>query len=243
MDETPSLEEAAKDFAKSLSDLVSAFRGVPTPFKASSLGNKFSVTPQGPIPLTVGSRELLSLHVTYRCIFDHAGRYLTVDESSIKVFAGPRASGDPLFRYEYQRDMPAELPAAHVHVHAHRDGLVATMALAGAEGVARRAPGKGDKAVDRYRMAKLHFPVGGHRFRPALEDILQMVQSEFGTSTGDLWPDALQESREAYRRSQVGAVVRDCPSEAVRVLIEMGYSITDPESGPAQDRKDRLRAF
>jgi hypothetical protein len=56
--------------------------------------------------------------------------------------------------------------------------------------------------------------------------------------------DALADGRETWRRSQVGAAVRDAPDVAVRVLRELGYEVRwelpDPEPS---GQPERLRAL
>lgn len=242
MNPDAALEDRAHAFAEQLSSLVSAFCDASVPFEAKRLGDKFSVRPSEPVLLTVNRRPLLSLDITYRCMIDHARSYLVVDRSWVKVYGGPKVKGDPLFRYEYDRAVPDDLPAAHLHVHAHRDHLVMAMALAGEAGAPRRATDPED-FTSGARMSAVHFPVGGHRFRPGLEDVLQMLHSEFGVDVGSGWQVALQASRETYRRDQTGSVVRDCPSDAVRVLRELGYRVEEPTDGVHPDRVDRLRAY
>jgi hypothetical protein len=40
-------------------------------------------------------------------------------------------------------------------------------------------------------MSDLHFPVGGSRFRPSLEDVLDMLVRELGVDHEPGWRDAL----------------------------------------------------
>lgn len=237
------LARRAESFSRQLADLTSAFTGTPVAFRALTrrTGERVVVEPCDPVEVTIDGRALLSLEIKYLCRFDHVGEYLAVHDSTIKVHAGPRPKGDPLFRYEYVHDQSADLPAAHIHVHAHRDQFTAVMERAGHVGHARRqAKQPGDFEV--ARMAGLHFPVGGHRFRPGLEDVLQMLHVEFGADVGPDWESTLRSARETYRRNQTGAVVRDCPREAIRVLRELGCHVDEPDGG-LQDRVDRLQAF
>lgn len=237
-----SLEEQASRFARELSDLSSAFIGRTLPFSSSILEDKVSITPDEPLPVRLAGQILFAISVEYRCVFDRSGEYLRIDESRIKVFAGERTKGDPLFRYEYVNDQRSELPCAHLQVHAHRDQLMMAMAIAAHSGTHRRKnlfTGFPQTA----QMSRLHFPLGGPRFRPGLEDVLQMLHTEFGTEVGPTWPEQLERARSQYRRTQTAAVIRDCPSEAVRVLTDLGYTITPPDDGPAPDRAERLAAF
>lgn len=238
-----SLQAQAQQFARSLSDLASAFVGHAHPFVATTLGERIVIQSDAPISIATTRRTLFSVTSRYRCTYDSAGQYLVVEDSEIKVFGGCQGKGDPLFRVEYVRDQASHLPCAHLHMHAHRDQLSVAMAVAGTDGAERRTPKPGDDYMRGTRISELHFPVGGHRFRPGLEDVLQWMVTEFGASTGPTWPTVLSDRRVSYRRQQTAAAVRDCPSEAVRVLREMGYAVADPEGGPCGDRLTKLAAF
>lgn len=237
------LEEESDAFARQISEAVSAFVGKTVPFKATSSGSRFVVSDDTDgIVIPVGQVGSSALEVTYRCELDGSGHYLKVLSSKVAVYAGRRPKGDPLFRYEYVHDQGDGLPAGHLHVHAHRDQFTRVMTLAAVSGASRRQAAP-DAELESARMSRIHFPTGGHRFRPTLEDVLQMIEEEFGAIPGKTWPEVLRANRVQWRRHQTGAAVRDCPSEAVRVLEELGYVVTPPSEGPAQDREDRLAAF
>ncbi|GMA38299.1 hypothetical protein [Mobilicoccus caccae] len=239
-----SLAAESDAFARRISDAVSAFVGRTVPFKSTSSGSRFVVTDDtNGIVIPVGEVGTLALEVNYRCELDGAGRYLKVLSSKVAVYAGSRPKGDPLFRYEYVHDQGKGLPAGHVHVHAHRDQFTRVMTLAAVSGVSRRQAAP-DAELEAARLSRIHFPTGGHRFRPTLEDVLQMIEEEFGVRPGTTtWPQVLRTNRIQWRRHQTGSAVRDCPSEAVRVLEELGYVVNPPATGPVQDREDRLAAF
>lgn len=237
------LEKEADAFARRISHAVSAFIGHTVPFKATSRGSRFVVTDDtGGIVIPVGEVGALALEVNYGCELDSASRYLKVLKSKVAVYAGSRPKGDPLFRYEYVHDQGEGLPAGHLHVHAHRDQFTRVMTLAAVSGASRRQAAP-DAELEEARMSRIHFPTGGHRFRPTLEDVLQMIEEEFGAIPGPTWHDVLRTNRVQWRRHQTGAAVRDCPSEAVRVLEELGYVVSPPPEGPVRDRDDRLAAF
>ena len=91
------------------------------------------------------------------------------------------------------------------------------------------------------RVSDLHFPVGGSRFRPCLEDVLDMVVRELGVDHQSDWRNALAVGRERWRRMQAAAVVRDA-SEAIRVLEQLGYDIRLRQGMSApQDNRGRMR--
>jgi hypothetical protein len=235
-------EVEAAAFAKRVSDAVSAFVGESVPFTATGRGSRFVVAHPTGVPIHVGDGGTLTLEVNYRCEMDGPGRYLKVLSSKVAIYAGGRPKGDPLFRFEYVHNPNDGVPASHLHVHAHRDQFTRVMTLAALSGASRRqvAP---EAELEAARMSRIHFPTGGHRFRPTLEDVLQLLEEEFGACPGPTWHKVLSDNRTQWRRQQTGTAVRDCPSEAVRVLQELGYSVQPPEGGPALDNEARLRAY
>lgn len=84
-----------------------------------------------PLNLTIEGRQqsrLLHLRVMFWCCYDMfwccydvTGKYLTIEKSEFSL--GLVRVPDPLFRYEYDRNIRRanRLPAAHLQVHAHRD--------------------------------------------------------------------------------------------------------------------------
>ncbi|RIV37223.1 hypothetical protein D2L64_16835 [Micromonospora radicis] len=91
-------------------------------------------------------------------------------------------------------------------------------------------------------MAKFHFPLGGHRFRPCVEDALQAVVEEFCVETNDGWQDAIAEGREQWRQLQLLSAVRDAPAIAAKALEDLEYKVVPPTSAPALNAS-RLRAY
>ncbi|MFB4319948.1 hypothetical protein [Actinomadura sp. 21ATH] len=199
-------------------------------------------SPSPPIPITIDGKLRLELSVTLKGTWDGAKDYLAIEESKAAVrMAGGNA--EPLFRWEYIRHPKSNIPGAHFQVHAHRDEVVYLLLSGGAAN--RRIKNRLDQ-LDRTsptipQLSNLHFPVGGARFRPCLEDALQFLVEEFGIDRQDGWKDVLCEGRRAWRRAQTGVVVRDCPDEAVRVLRSLGYKIEEPHAKPPVS--DRLAMY
>jgi hypothetical protein len=166
---------------------------------------------------------------------------LAVEKSDFHVFAYeyPR---EPLFRYEYLRTPTSGIPAAHVQVHARRDTVTYLMARCGIG--SQRAKQRSKKVYAGEEIPHLsdpHFPVGGPRFRPCLEDVLEMLIEEFGIDCAPGGRAALQRGRLVWRDAQLGAGVRDDPATAVRVLREIGYEVT-PDVPPGSGATDAKRA-
>lgn len=243
------LETQARGFAEDLTQTVQALVPEIAGFEAGLLSDRrpdrqrFWVRqePATGIPLSVDGLQILTLKVEYHCSLDGLGKWLAVDEAHVKVYAGSQAAKEPLFRYHYLRHGADDLPAAHVHIHAHRDALSHVLGRTGI----RTARGKARARADAIpRMADLHFPVGGHRFRPCFEDVLEMLVTELGVDHPDGAIEALRQGRETWRRSQVRTVVRDAPEEAIVSLVDLGYNVTLDDGKPAPDgNADRLREF
>jgi hypothetical protein len=192
------LEAEAQRFAAELTDTVRAVVGDHVEaFRARAVHRpglgRVSVhqEPRTGIPLIVDGAPLLNLTAEYRCVWDGLHRFLAVDVSAIKVYAGAKADSEPLFRYEYARSPSGDVPGAHVQIHGHRDALTFVMARSGTS--SRRGQRLADRTAQGTgvpRMSGLHFPVGGSRFRPALEDVLDMLVRELGVDHQDGWRDA-----------------------------------------------------
>lgn len=230
-------------FAEVLTTTARAVTPECEPFQAVVLGNRVAVRQDPPtgIPLTVSGSPLLTLKADFGCSWDTRGRFLTIERSSFSVVAGTK-SGHPLFRYEYLRNAQ-QVPAAHLHVHAHRDAVTYLMARTGASSArGRRRAASGADTVP--ALQDLHFPLGGHRFRPALEDVLEMLMDEFGVDHG---PDArgvLREARARWRIIQTRAAARDAPEAAAECLRDLGYQVAPPQGrGHAGRGGERLRAL
>lgn len=116
--------------------------------------------------------------------------------------------GEPLVRFDYVRD--CSWAPAHIQMHAESSMLGYLMALVG-----ERKPPK---------TQLLHLPVGGQRFRPSLEDVIEFATRDLHVDALDGCQDRIDIGRARWRDRQTLAAVRDVVRH-------------DPEKGP-----DRLRA-
>lgn len=250
----PTLARLGKDFATELTETVRAVVGDGcAPFIADTPqvpGARVATVRQDPasgITLLVGEDPILTLTADFRCTWDGHGQYLAVHWSRIAVYPRDDLGKNPLLRYEYVKDMRSNLPAAHLQVHGTHDALVEILESAGKGSRKGKLRAKEVAGGHVPMLSELHFPLGGHRFRPCLEDILAVLMEEFGvTPAGDRQTalDALADGRETWRKTQVGAAVRDAPNEAVRVLRSLGYEVTLPKGvAEPQPQAARLRAL
>lgn len=238
------LEERARAFALDVSTVISEFVGYECPYVASMLDDRAIIQHKDSVPgqrqgvsLKADDETLLTLFVRYKCAWDSGEHYLGVEESSVILYPQGRTNAEPLFRYEFLRSPTGHLPCAHLQVHAHRDVFTHLLGRSGSgSGRSRRRQARGpmDKTPT---VSEFHFPMGGPRFRPSLEDILEVTADEFGLTTGTQWPAIRKEYRAKWRRMQLAAAVRDSPEEAARVLRELDYEVT---GGPQPERLAKL---
>lgn len=167
------------------------------------------------VPLTVSrARPRLFLYVIQTLDLDGEGRHLTTNKSS---FALQTASADePVVTYDYARDPPNAYPEAHLHIHGRAVAVQDMLDQCG-----RRK----DKPDD------LHFPVGGRRFRPCLEDLIEFCILERLVTPRDGWSAALNKSRNRFLDAQFRAAVRRFPESAAQELRGQGWQVAAPD-GP-----------
>ena len=207
---------------------------------AGAKSQNVTVTQTDPlgIPLTIDGVPIFRLLVSYRCEWSAGQHFFAVESSSFTVRV--ENVNEPLIHFDYVRKAGASIPVAHINVHAHRDELVFAMMIA------ERGRGKSRSKLSARgkipRIATLHIPVGGHRFRPSLEDVLEMMLLEFGVDRGKSAQAALDAGRANFRSIQVSASVSDDAPTAADSLRRLGYVVTPPSPEPAA-RRDRLIRF
>lgn len=160
-----------------------------------------------PFPVKIGRRKATCwLDVSFRMCLDDASRYLTVVSSFFGIYADdPERSC--LCHFDYERDKPG-YPEAHLQVPGE------STALAGMTGQAKT------RSLDR-----LHFPVGGRRFRPILEDVFEfLIVERFARPRDDRWVDVLKREREEYYTIQLRAAIRRNPEVAKQALSGIGLT-------------------
>lgn len=229
-EENADLIHAVARFDQDLTASLTAFAGYCPPFEytrvpfsnGETLSIRFAQGDGEPAILSLKSRgkTVIGVKPEFRCSWDSSGSFLAVEQSSFAVYPFAKVGTDPLLRLEYVRNQAARLPSSHLHVHAHRDEFTHLL------GFAAKLDAQREGQVTRYfsrpsLLSDFHFPTGGHRFRPCLEDLLEVLRVEFELDVdNNAWQPQLASAREKWRRIQTAAVVRDCPEEALRVLVE-----------------------
>lgn len=225
-----SLEEGSQRFA---AEVEATLRGVlpgdPTMVsRRAEETDRFIVQPENRerIPLLVGGEHLADLRLSYFLDLDRTGTYLKVVRSDFEV--GSKLENKPLVRFDYRADMNNE-PIAHWQMHAERGAFSHLLARANVH-----RPRRVGKPHD---LSSLHLPVGGERFRPCLEDVLQFLVLDCGVDHVEGWEDAVAVGREAWRRRQLRASVRDLPGEAAEMLKSLGWRCEPPADLPPDNTK------
>ena len=155
------------------------------------------------------------LKIEFCVSLDDDSKFLAVQHSThgLWVRPDPRKPSRPVFRIEYDRNARNK-PAAHVHLHAE------SMELGWIYGTAGLAP---------PLLHDIHFPVGGQRFRPTVEELLLFLDREklfMNWRSG--WDKAVWRSLIEWEQLQAKAVVRRHAETSVEQLQDMGYEITPP---------------
>jgi hypothetical protein len=221
---TIDVQRAVQDFAQEVQDLLDSVlprpddvspedRKVGVPF----IDGRYSVrvgTDHAKVALMKDGARVGYLRATFQCTSDTAQTYLAVHKSTFELLGFTDRL--PIARLDFVRDAHT-VPTAHWNIHGER-------------GTVSRLLGRTNPDHPGV-LSALHFPVGGARMRPCLEDFLHFLTHEFRIDVLSGTPDVLAKGRERWRRRQIGTLVRDAPDEAIRVLRELGYDISPPATG------------
>lgn len=220
------LERASRAFTEELQTLLNnticngialnsvAFSGPPA---RTNVGYKISKTnlDVSGIPITCGRREPnLYLGLSIRLAPDDQEEHLMVTSSVVIVAVDEDVADDSkvLLHYDYERDKPDGYPEAHLQIHATSDAWQVACGIANKE------------------LEKMHLPVGGRRFRPTLEDVLEFLVREGLADSHPQCDAILEERRTAFYEKQLRAAVRRNPHAAVEQLRSLGYEVNEPKT-------------
>lgn len=166
------------------------------------------------IPLSLGSAANCYLHIIYTLTLDEAGEYLQATKSSYGVYVGSQSldEADLLVRYDYEREPTHDYPDAHMQVKGESSAVAYL-----------------NERLDQSKtLERLHFPVGGRRYRPALEDIVEFLIAEGYVAHRDDWRDTIGYHRTTFHRRQLRAAIRQDPATAAQGLSDLGYEVQPP---------------
>lgn len=233
-------EDSARDFAEEVQATIKAA----LPVEDSDIDVEFDINESNgnivlslSVPLFYGRgtaivqerhesnrSDLYSLVIEYKLTQDRNATYLTVRNSAYEI----RVHTQSAIKFEYEREKTSA-PAAHIHFSG----------IGGLLSPALMKNGKKSKNDPRKdgNLKALHIPVGGHRFRPSLEDFLYFTIEECGFLGNYGWENALKRTRDKWFDIQLRASVRDNPAEAVKALEDLGFSVSPPETGCPESRR------
>lgn len=176
------------------------------------------------VPLYSNGKRVATLEVEFHCDYDSSMTFVAVRKSKVQLSSLKKE--DPLFRLDYQHGCDS-VPDAHWNIHAERGALSALL----------------DRTNPKHsgKLSKVHFSVGGSRYRPCLEDVLDMLLREFRIDQLPNAGVAIVEGRERWRSTQIKVLVRDAPEIAASTLVTLGYTVTPPAAGPQPTNIEKLR--
>lgn len=201
---TSDLARKAYDFAQELQRTLNAticrdvrikavqrpFESVPVFTLGSGLSRDNLTQPTG-FPVRVDNKKpRIWMNLSYQVHLDDEGRYLTVHKSYCGIFSDEELE-TCLCHFDYEREKD-KYTSAHVQVHGQSPALEALNRV-------------GD---EKRPLEKLHFPVGGRRFRPSLEDIIEFLVAERLADGREGWEQVVEEGRDKFQRNQLRAAIR-----------------------------------
>lgn len=243
------LDKEAQDFADELNRLVkNTFKGKQPQFRAlgANNGTRISVTTieskdklhlVTPITVSLAGRRSIpkvQFHIEFDCQWSSEHSFLAVHKSSMALKL--EGISNPLIRYDFDKLKTGLNPNAYIHVHAHRDEI-AWLMIQGSSSKPKDRKKKGSMPI----LSSIHFPVGGERFRPCLEDFFQFCINEFGLQVKSTAKLALETGRVEWRRKQLKAAIGDSPTIAAEALREYGWLVSEGPEAQKSTREVRLR--
>lgn len=230
---TAELDVEAVDFANRLNELFESTIGRSVQFEVVESASKVRTIGPGPVELanagfamiplrravdSAAEPEKLALKVEFVVGLDDEETHLTVQRSTFGLWVrpDPKRTPKPVVRVEYDRDARNK-PAAHVHLHAESVELGWLYGTAG---------------LPLPRLEEVHFPVGGRRFRPSIEELLLFLDRErlYNDWASADWRTVIEASQEEWDERQARATARRHPEATAGQLRLMGYDVTAPPS-------------
>ncbi|MFF0252386.1 hypothetical protein ACFYPW_07830 [Micromonospora zamorensis] len=188
------------------------------------VGTQLGALTSQPVRLRSAAQTSIWLDVQCLLVLDEdEGRFLTIEASYCGLKFGDAA--EPLLHYDFQRDKE-HYTEAHIQVCANHPTFETFLTELGRKGAGG--------------LSKIHLPVGGRRFRPALEDVLECLIIEGLVEAKDGWQQLIEQTRREYRLRQIAAVVRRNTGTAQAELERLGYSVVPPEDQGLRAKISRL---
>lgn len=166
------------------------------------------------IPMGVKRPIRVWLSLLFSVSLDDDGDFLTITQSAMSLFSTDKRDDHALIvGVDFARDPGNKYPGSHLHVSGGRDDL-------------DRIYGGNERKVRKLR--DLHLPVGGKRFRPTLEDLIEFMILEEMVTPRDGWEAVVQEHRERWEILQTKAAARKHQEAVAEVLRSKGWTVDPP---------------
>lgn len=211
----PDLVREAQAFADDVANLLQSTVADDAPIRAEVQGDRVLVAALDVdggtilIPLVINGQRAAQLRVEYECVWDHERKYLAIEESRYALLSSVIA--EPILRFEYRREDTSPARAAHIHAHGECTQLGALYAAAG--------------VVNKANLQRLHLPVGGKRFRPCLEDMIEFLVNDLSVDAKPGWHARVEAGRDRWYGYQLAATMRRYEHQAVKVMRQLGYTV------------------
>ena len=218
------LDKAARNFAQECSDLLNLTVANGVKFSAIRTNNSALIgvglsktcADSSPIPLRIGKgKPAVHLYVQHSYGYDSERVYLTMLKSTMALYTSAEMESDQLIvTYDYARETNTPNPEAHLHVYGERSDLDEIYLGTGR---------------DSRQLRDLHLPVGGRRFRPTLEDIVEFAILEEMVQPRDDWTTVVEQGRQRWTSIQLKALVRRDQVTAAEQLRKEGWTCEAPD--------------
>jgi hypothetical protein len=121
-----------------------------------------------------------------------------------------------VFHYDFEREPETDYPVAHFQV----------------AGTSKSMNELCKRARLTQTLGRFHFPVGGKRYRPTVEDLIEFLIIERISTPHDGWQKVVRMHRDDWERTQLKSVVRRDPETAAAELRRQGYQVVPPPPPP-----------
>jgi hypothetical protein len=221
--QSPELADQARTFAAEVTELLNGtvthgvrLSAVIAPLVTTTVHVGRGITRRNlrvePIPLTLGSKPAPAyLYVAYVLELDPEGTHLAVLKSQYGIYLDLERR-EMVVHWDYERNPVNEYPVAHIQVNGESDYF---------SRLTERASSCGLPSPERP-LRDFHLPVGGRRYRPTLEDVVEFLIVEHLVDARDGWQNVIGQHRQEWERRQLQAAVRRYPAIAIEQLREDG---------------------
>jgi hypothetical protein len=158
-----------------------------------------------PVSLSLGRKAPRAyLFVAHILQLDPEGRHLMNTQATFGVYLDEDLE-EMAVHYDYIRTPSNPYPEAHLQLSGDSPAFTRLGERAGLEST----------------LGRLHFPVGGRRYRPSLEDLVEFLVVEGFVEAHEGWEDVVRFHRDKFHELQLKAAVRRNPGAAREALEDV----------------------